>query len=279
MRDDASWTAALVATARGLGASLPPEARLVEDPFGLRFSIGAWGWIARTAPSFAAFVARPFVLYMQVRTRVIDDEVRAWLAAGHRQVVLLGAGFDTRASRFREARIFEVDHPATQARKRAIVGDPPSVTYLSWDFEAQPVAGLPAALQAAGHDPAAPTLTIWEGVTMYLTRTAIDATADAVAAYSAPGSAFVVNYLEARMISRPSPIRRVVGWVVASRGEPFVTGFDPAKWDEWASARGFVVHRDEAVADAGVRLLPDPHAAWMRVDGHRIIVLRRAGHG
>jgi methyltransferase (TIGR00027 family) len=212
---------------------------------------------------------------MQVRTRVIDDEVRAFLAAGHRQVVILGAGFDTRASRFPEARIFEVDHPATQARKRAIVGDPPSVTYLPWDFEAQPVAGLPAALAAAGHDPSVPTLTIWEGVTMYLTRAAIDATTDAVAAYSAPGSPFVVNYLEARMIAEPPAMRRVIGWMVARRGEPFVSGFDPAELDAWAASHGLALGWDEAIRDAGARLLPEAHAMWTRIDGHRIALFRR----
>src|SRR4051794_26490410 len=64
-------------------------------------------------------------LYMQVRTRVIDDMLRAFVADGGRQVLLLGAGYDSRARRFgdelRGVTFFEVDHPATQEHKRRVL--------------------------------------------------------------------------------------------------------------------------------------------------------------
>ena len=59
---------------------------------------------------------------------------------------------------------------------------------------------LPARLAAAGHDPARPTFTLWEGVTMYLTREALDATLDAVRDYSAPGSVVAFNYADRALV-------------------------------------------------------------------------------
>src|SRR5215468_8449468 len=180
MRDDApSRTALGVAAARGMGRLLPEEARLADDPYGLAFSSprvtrlferarGTW-------PERAAAIARvpglsTWIAYMQVRTRLIDDHVRAFAAGGGRQVVVLGAGYDCRALRLPElagARVFEVDHPATQGHKRGVLDRLAARSpahYLAWDFETHPMDDLPGALADAGHDPVAPTLTIWEGV-------------------------------------------------------------------------------------------------------------------
>ena len=82
-----------------------------------------------------------WLLFMQVRTRLVDEALLAFVAGGGRQVLLLGAGYDFRAARFATqldgAVVYEVDHPATQAHKRAVVGDgaAPHVRYLPWDFE------------------------------------------------------------------------------------------------------------------------------------------------
>src|SRR5262249_11156238 len=137
------------------------------------------------------------------------------------QVLVLGAGYDARAVRLahtlRGARVFEVDHPATQARKRAILARVAEegtrdaadlarathASYLAWDFEARPLAELPRALADAGHLPDAPTVTIWEGVTMYLTPPAIEASFAAIGALSAPGSELVMTYFDRERIDRP----------------------------------------------------------------------------
>src|SRR5262249_25735248 len=137
---------------------------------------------ARRFPAVASrALARDHVLGMQLRTRVLDDVLLGFVAQGGRQVLLLGAGFDCRAARFHPelsgATVFEVDHPATQAKKRRVLADlgaeSAPVAYLAWDFETAPMADLPGRLAALGHDPERPTLTLWEGVTMYLTPDAI----------------------------------------------------------------------------------------------------------
>src|SRR5262249_12138238 len=122
-----SRTAAWVAAARAMGAVLPPEARLADDPYGLRFG-GAGAepppWVGALAVKYV-LPLRLWVMYMQVRTRILDDILLAFVRGGGRQVVLLGAGYDCRALRFADAltetTVFEVDHPATQGHKRRVL--------------------------------------------------------------------------------------------------------------------------------------------------------------
>jgi methyltransferase (TIGR00027 family) len=286
-KDTPSFTARWVAAMRGVGAYLPPRLRLVDDPYGFRFSprLGALAGVpsierrARaTAPLWMRGYLWRFALYMQLRTRVIDDDVSAFAAGGDgrppgRQLVLLGAGFDCRAWRLAAlsgATVYEVDHPATQARKRAIMGDVPTrgrVVFVPWDFEDEPLSALPARLKQEGHDSAAPTMSVLEGVVMYLSAPALDATFACVAEYSAPGSPLAVTYMESELM-RPGPAawisRRAVVRLV---GEPFRSAFDPAKFADWLSARGFQLERDESATQSAMRLLA--------MDARRAARLRR----
>ncbi len=145
-----------------------------------------------------AELARTRADMIALRTCAIDDAVRDAIAAGAKQLVILGAGYDGRAWRMGElsgVRVFEVDHPATQGEKRARVDRlPPAfgeVTFVPVNFEKQ---SLDDALERAGHDRASPTCWIWEGVVMYLTRDAMRATLRAIAKRSARGSTLIINY-------------------------------------------------------------------------------------
>ena len=221
-------------------------------------------------------------MYMQVRTRILDDALVRFAAEGGRQVVLLGAGYDCRALRFsRElsgATVFEVDHPATQGHKRRVLGDAPAdgciTRHVPWDFESRPMSALPAALAGAGHDAAAPTLTIWEGVTMYLTPAAIDASVRAVRAYSAAGSQLAMTYFTRDMIDRPNPAVRLLSAIVASGGEPFRFGWDRAELPSWLGERGFEQSRDVSIADEARRLLPAWWARGVGEAGRRVSLAR-----
>jgi len=279
--DTPSLTARVVAAWRGLGRRLPTDARLADDPYGVLFAGRAHRRLA-TAPRALLLPLRVPLLYMQVRTKALDDALLGFVAAGGRQVLILGAGYDARAARFADAlagaRVLEVDHPATQARKREVLaraGVDPAVTYVAWDFEARPVAELPAALAALGHDPRIPTLTLWEGVTMYLSEPAIEATVAAVAALSAPGSTFVLTYQDRRRIERPGPIWAAVSRVVARVGEPFTFGWRPEELSDWFAVRGWTLAADEDTVDLARRWLPPRHARWVRPRGHHVATFRR----
>ena len=291
MRDDApSRTAQWVAAARGMGRLLPESIRLADDPYGLAFSSSG---IARlvdrtrdTRPDRAEAIARVpglrlWIVYMQVRTRLIDDAVRGFAASGGRQVIVLGAGYDCRALRLPElagARVIEVDHPATQRHKREVL-DRLAVSspshYLAWDFETHPMDDLPGALADAGLDTAAPSLTIWEGVTMYLTEAAIEASLRAIATWSAAGSLLAMTYMTRTRLQRSLAIRAVRA-VVQRLGEPFRFGWEPDELPDYLAARGFALTSDVSTADAGRAMLPRDLAAQI-VQTDRVAIARRAG--
>jgi methyltransferase (TIGR00027 family) len=274
----ASSTAAWVAGCRGLG-SLLGEAQIADDPWGVRFGGSFFAAIDRAArvwPFGRAHAVPPmliqWVAYMQVRTRAIDDEL---LAFGGDQIVILGAGYDCRAARFaRELRgssVFEVDHPATQARKRAVIGET-STQYVPWNFETDPLAALPAALVERGLDPARPTLTIWEGVTMYLTADAIDATVAAIRRLGGEGSRLVFTYIERAAIDRPSGWARALRPVLTGVGEPFKFGWNPDDLPAWLDERGLTLISDRAEVDLAAELLPAPYSARVTREGRHVAV-------
>jgi methyltransferase (TIGR00027 family) len=287
MRDDApSRTAQWVAAARGLGQLLPEAVRIADDPYGLAFSSSTLaGLVNRSHGERAEAIARipglsTWIVHMQVRTRVIDDAVRGFAALGGRQVVVLGAGYDCRALRMPElagAQVYEVDHPATQGHKLAVLqrlGVTSPVQYLAWDFETSAMDDLPGALADAGHDGAAPTLTIWEGVTMYLTEAAIDASLRAIATWSAPGSELAMSYLAKARHAKLSLATRVVQAMVQRLGEPFKTTWEPDQLPDYLEARGFELVRDVATAGAARELMPPDLAAQVTRDDSHVALAR-----
>jgi len=216
-----------------------------------------------------------WIIYMQVRTRVIDDAVRAFAAAGGHQIVVLGAGYDCRALRLPElaaAQVYEIDHPSTQGHKRSVLerlGVTSPARYLAWDFETRPMDDLPAALADAGHDPSALTLTIWEGVTVYLTEGAIDASLQAIASWSAPHSTLAMTYLARSPHHKPSLATRAVQAMVRRLGEPFKFTWAPEQLSDYLEARGFELERDVSTVDAARELMPPDLAAQVsRAEDH-----------
>jgi methyltransferase (TIGR00027 family) len=130
------------------------------------------------------------------RTTYFDLALERHLG-GIDQLVILGAGFDTRSYRLpahSPVRRFEVDTPRTQAFKRAILKqagvDASRVTFVSADFLQE---DWFANLVGAGYDPTRPTFFLWEGVTMYLDRPAVESTLRKIAG-AAPGSAIAFDY-------------------------------------------------------------------------------------
>jgi methyltransferase (TIGR00027 family) len=141
-----------------------------------------------------------------IRTRFIEERMADALAAGATQIVILGAGFDTRAYRYsdilRDKTVFEVDYRSTQQIKRqrlaAVLGALPShVRFAEIDFKRDT---LRKVLSDAGYRPEETTFFIWEGVSMYLTASAVRDTLQTIAAYSAPGSSLVMDFAGEAMV-------------------------------------------------------------------------------
>jgi methyltransferase (TIGR00027 family) len=189
---------------------------------------------------------------MAARARFAEDQLADLRARGLGQYVVLGAGLDTFA--YRQVaprpplRVWEVDHPATQAWKRqrlaeAGVAVPPHLTFVPVDFERQ---SLPAALADAGFDAGVGALFAWLGVVPYLTVEAIRTTLGVIAGATRAGGGVVFDYLvEPQALS---PLRRAVreriAAVVAADGEPWRSEFAPAALGDELRTLGFAVAED-----------------------------------
>lgn len=269
---EASRTAQWVAVARSLGELLPAELVLAHDPFGTGFVDGAMRTLAEQLlkrPWLSSKLltrAGPltgFLLWMQLRTRALDDVLLDFVKKGGRQVVLLGAGFDCRALRFGDqlaaATVFEVDHPSTQSGKvRHLPAETmrTRVVYVGWDFERDVMSELPAHLHEQGLDPSLPVLTIWEGVTMYLQPEAIESTVRAVRAFGAEQSLLAFTYIDRRSLGSPRGQFKLMAELVSRVGEPWRFGWEPEDLPFWFGARGFSLISDASDAELATRFLP-----------------------
>jgi methyltransferase (TIGR00027 family) len=172
--------------------------------------------------------------FMCARSRFAEDALEAGIIGGVRQYVVLGAGLDTYAGRSSHPalRIFEVDHPATQAWKQerleqSGVQVPASVTFVAVDFERE---RLVDRLIASDFDMRIPTFCSWLGVVPYLTHDAAEKTLRALGAL-AHGSGVAFDYAVPRNALSPAQ-QAAFDWLaerVARAGEPFQPGFEPAE--------------------------------------------------
>lgn len=199
-----SLTAMGIAVLRGVESEKPEQERICYDPYARRFLPGWFYSIMRffIRAGYAERRGRGVIGFLAARDRYIDDYLAACLKNGLDQLVILGAGYDSRAYRFDALRspiqVFEVDHPATQKNKlekvRKIFGSlPENVAYVAIDFNRQT---LEDRLTAHGYDPRLKTVFIWQGVTYYLDSAAVDNTLAFIAKHSAPGSSVIFDYID-----------------------------------------------------------------------------------
>jgi len=171
--------------------------------------------------------------YVNARTMHIDKLLQDAFKNEFEQVVMLGAGFDSRAYRFGKdmphVRFFEMDHPPTSLRKQALVKNifgkrPANVAFVPIDFKTWKVEET---LDKAGYDPKKITCFIWEGVSMHLTAEAVDRALRFIATRSAPGSTVIVDYIPEPAIkgdSKQYPGVRRIAFRMALAGEPILSG-------------------------------------------------------
>jgi methyltransferase (TIGR00027 family) len=197
-----------------------------------------------------------------LRTRFFDEAVVRALDDGVRQIVILGAGYDARALRFRTpgVRFFEVDHPATQADKRARLGQVDAslvgITFVAADFTD---AGLAAALAAAGHDPAQPTQFLCEGVLRYLPEQWFHELLRVPAHLATPGSELAVSISTQDGDSRSGDDER--RRALAQQGEPALTVPPRDVALQWVADAGWTVL---SVSDGTNADPPSPHRLLVR---------------
>ena len=236
---EASRTALGVAALRAAHRALDAEPWILDDTIAARLLGPAAAsklldreWLQHPA-------ARALRAHVLLRSRVAEERLEAAAAAGVRQGVILGAGFDTFAYRqpawASALRIFEVDHPASQADKQARIlaaglEPPPNLVHAPIDFE---TTTLGEGLRRAGFDAAAPAFFSWLGVTMYLTQPAIEAVFRFVGALPR-GSRMVLTFAQPEDGGTSA-----LADMAASVGEPWITRFTPEDLRASLHASGF----------------------------------------
>jgi methyltransferase (TIGR00027 family) len=256
-----SRTAINAARMRALHLIIDDEPKLLSDPLAGLFCDTEDArrvrqlWDAMIKPVMAGIRA-----VVVVRQRFAEDALAEAYARGVRQYVILGAGLDSFAHRCPPAlgdlRVFELDHPATQAWKRARlaahgIAAPPRLRYVPINFETQ---SLGAALAASEFDARAPAFLSWLSVLFYLTPEAVFETFRAIAAGCSAGSEIACDFLpDPATLDAASRARlEAMARRTAEQGEPVRTYLDPHELEGQLRGLGYdaVTHLSGAAAHA-----------------------------
>ena len=255
---DPSKTAETMAVIRAMESRRPEAERICYDPYAIRFiSREVFGFLTNHPAEFREMAEQMERLVpgagnsCVARTRYFDDVVKMSVSDGLEQLVILGAGYDTRAYRIdglSKLRVFEVDHPATQNIKvekiKEIFGSlPDHVTYIPLDLEVQ---SLGQRLPGSGYDRSRKTLFILEGLLMYLPPGKVDELLSFILHNSGPGSALVFDYIPRSVVEGTCELEAGRNWQkgVTDVGEPFVFGIGEGALETFLARRGFSLIRN-----------------------------------
>ncbi|MBL7127191.1 MAG: class I SAM-dependent methyltransferase [Dehalococcoidales bacterium] len=239
------------AVMRAMENLLPEDKKLFEDPYSEKFLSPFWKFwvILMRSPKILNSLIKirekltPGVIGGLIcRTRYIDDVLSNAIKEGAGTVVNLGAGMDTRAFRIpgiENIQYFELDFPELQKVKRAYIDKsigelPPNVSLVPVDFNSQDIG---EELQKAGYTLSSQTLFIWEGVTQYISREAVDNTLKYVAR-AAAGSRIVFTYVLKSFIDGshiPDGLNSLYKLTLNKKKLLWFCGFEPAEIRDYLS--------------------------------------------
>ncbi len=249
---EVSWTARSVCFCRAIGALNPdPKLRnpdyLAEKFVFIPYSIKEdYRYFGKAMPADMA----ASYYYVNARTHHIDALLKQAADTGAKQVIILGAGFDTRGYRFTKSypqlRFFEVDLPATiEWKKEKVIRifgrAPEAIVYAPIDFNTQKLGDV---LEEAGYDRRKKSTFIWEGVTMYINEKACRDTLNFIRNNAAPGSDVVFDYILRPVIEHKYEDfygAEYIATIVAAHGEPYVCGWTAREAEELVRKIGLEV--------------------------------------
>lgn len=185
--------------------------------------------------------------YVSARTKLFDEVFCRAIDENFPQIVILGAGFDTRAWRFEQrnhgTRVFELDAPITQKMKRKLldkkgVSSPGEINFIPIDFEEEDIA---EALSKAGYHRGLKSLFLWEGVTMYLSDESVSRTLEFINKGAAAGSCVIFDYVLASVLRRENKLygEAAIHNTVFKTGENWTFGIEEGAIESFLSERGF----------------------------------------
>lgn len=249
-----SKMAELIAVHRVVESSLPEGVRIFNDPYAVRLVDPEIFEFARKNPERAKAMREHYERLfpglgnsIKARVRYFDDFVRASIDEGIKQLVILGAGYDTRAYRIEglkgNVRVFEIDHPTTQEVKiekiKGIFSTlPDNVVYVPADFESE---DFGQKLLENGYDRSQKTLFVMEGLVMYIPPEAVDETLSFIVGNSGKGSAVIFDYYPKSLVDGTSELEaaRNIRNFVMEQGEPLKFGIEEETLEAFLAERGF----------------------------------------
>jgi len=257
LKDKAIKSAESVAAIRAFGV-YDVEAKnpdhLSSNFLGIKFRIRLWSF-----KYFSKLIKRKLenlypglYWYFQVRTKHIDSLLVKAIDVGIEQLVILGAGYDTRPYRFQEkladVSIFEVDFPGTQNFKinklKKLYGSlPEHVVYVPIDFNTQ---SIETELTIKGYDPTKKTFFIWEGVSYYLPEKSVNRVLKFVKNNMSPDSSIVFDYVLRSFIDGDysSYGSKILSESWEKAGEPGLFGIEDIAINHFLNKRGLKIISD-----------------------------------
>ncbi len=250
----ASNTAQYVALNRALG-NIYPEVNGFSDPVAENFLRSSWKKLVdrkranHDVAPYPFWMSHGMAVFNQFRTVVLDHAIES--APPFRQLVILGAGLDSRAYRIeclKDVVVYEVDHPATQSMKLKLVSaldhKAGIVHHVAVDFKNEDIL---YELKKSGFDPCQSTFWLWEGVTMYLEPEDVTGTLEDINLVSVGESRVALTYME--KCSRNWHERLSLKLFGKLTGEPLLSEFEPGEFNAMATGTGWQTISDTGILD------------------------------
>jgi methyltransferase (TIGR00027 family) len=219
--------------------------------------------------------------YTIARTKYIDAVFSEALAEGYDQILIFGAGFDTRALRFQgeagDTRVFELDVPVTQEAKlrqyaRRGLDIPKNLRFIPIDFDKE---SLPDRLEEAGFTSGARSLFLLEGLLMYLQPESVHETFRVIGRFAGEGSEVVFDYVRASVLRKEGLHygEAAVSERVASAGEGWHFGIEEEELVQFLTQFGLTVREHLAPHDLARLYFTDASGEIVgRVNGTHCLV-------
>ncbi len=270
--DKTSRTAQYMAFFRALETKRRNNDKLFSDPYAIHFLDSRLRLVVKLSnmPLFKSYLKK--TIYKKIpgayssglaRTKYIDELLCSTVKDGVQQVIILGAGFDTRASRLeflQSIPVTEIDHPNTSNHKietfnKRIGQLPQNVTYCQIDFNKESLEEL---AERNNFDFTKPTTIIWEGVTNYLTAEAIDKTFSFISKFP-KGSFVIFTYVHKQVLDNPGSFLGGAKLLkdLESIEERWTFGFLPNELSNYLSNFGLTLVEDLGATEYRQKYLPD----------------------
>jgi len=253
-RKGSSKMAELIALHRVAESKKPEVERICYDPYAVYFVDPEVLAFAASNPDKTKEMSEHYELLfpglansIRARVRYFDDFVKSNIDEGLEQLVILGAGYDTRAYRIEglkeKVKVFEVDHPDTQCVKiekiKKIFGSlQDHVIYVPIDFETQK---LGEHLITHGFERSLKTLFLMEGLIMYISLEAVDETLSFIVKNSGKGSVILFDYYPESLVDGTCELevgKNIFNYTI-QQGEPLKFGIKEGMVEPFLVNRGF----------------------------------------